>query len=297
MPMPSSLIAASARLERVSTGSTWAEGPLWLPELQVLRWSDIPNNRILEYNPADEMTRLYRDQVEFTNGRTLDLDGHVVQCSHGRRRIERDADPEPVAVVGDWHGLRLNSPNDVVVASDRSIWFSDPPYGITEPNEGHTGVREYADHYVFRHDPADGSTTAVIVDVEEPNGLAFSPDEAILYVADSSAVRRPPGVGNHHIRAYAVVDGARCKNGRVFAVIDPGFPDGIRVDIHGNVWSSAADGVHVLAPDGQELGRIEVPELVGNLCFGGPGGTDLYIAGSTSIYRITTEVRDAAQHF
>jgi gluconolactonase len=297
VPLPPSLLAPTARLERVATGAAWSEGPLWLPDLGVLRWSDIPNNRILEYRPSDHFQRVYRDQVEFTNGRTLDLDGRVVQCSHGRRRLEWDGDPAPIGIVDRWNGARLNSPNDVVVARDGAIWFSDPPYGITQPNEGHPGVREYGDHYVFRHDVATSTTAAMVVDVEEPNGLAFSPGEEVLYIADSSAVRRPPGVGNHHIRAYDVVDGRRCKNGRVFAVIDRGFPDGIRVDVQGNVWSSAADGVHVFAPDGEELGVIPVPELVGNLCFGGPDGSDLYVAASTSIYRIPTEVRDAAQHF
>jgi gluconolactonase len=297
MPLPPSLLAPTVRLERVATGAAWSEGPLWLPRLGVLRWRDIPNDRILEYRPSDHSQRVYRDQVEFTNGRTLDLGGRVVQCSHGRRRLELGQRSAPIGIVDRWNGARLNSPNDVVAARDGAIWFSDPPYGITQPNEGPPGVREYGDHYVFRHDVLTATTTAVVVDVEEPNGLAFSPGEDVLYVADSSAVRRPHGVGNHHIRTYDVIDRRRCKNGRVFAVIDHGFPDGIRVDLHGNVWSSAADGVHVFSPDGEELGGISVPELVGKLCFGGPDGTDLYVAASTSIYRIATEVRDAAPHF
>jgi gluconolactonase len=266
MPLPPSLLAPTVRLERVATGAAWSEGPLWLPRLGVLRWSDIPNDRILEYRPSDHSQRVHRDQVEFTNGRTLDLDGRVVQCSHGRRRLEWDNDPAPIGIVDRWNGARLNSPNDVVVARDGAIWFSDAPYGITQPNERHRGVREYGDHCVFRHDVPTALTTAVVVDVEEPNGLAFSPGEDVLYVADSSAVRRPHGVGNHHIRTYDVIDRRRCKNGRVFT------------------------------PDGEELGGISVPELVGNLCFGGPDGTGLYVAASTSIYRIPTEVRDAAQH-
>jgi gluconolactonase len=281
--------------ERVGTDATWAEGPLWIPATRTLRWSDIPANRILEWHADSGEQRVYATDVEFTNGRTLDADGSVVQCSHGRRRIERDRDGVVEVLADRWGAARFNSPNDVVVAPDGTIWFTDPPYGIIEAREGHPGYREYGDHAVFRFDPTTGGVRPVVLDVEEPNGLAFSPDGRTLYVADSSAVRKPEGVGNRWIRAYDVVDGIRVKNGRVFAEFTPneGFPDGIKVDEHGNLWSSSTPGVFVYAPDGTRIGIVPTPELVGNLCFGGDDGRDLFIAATTSIYRVRTTVRDA----
>ncbi|WP_252946612.1 SMP-30/gluconolactonase/LRE family protein [Oceanicola sp. 502str15] len=287
------LIDPAHPLERVVGGSIWSEGPLWIPARGCLRWSDIPNNRIREYCPATGEVTEYAGDVEFTNGRTLDRDGSVVQCSHGRRRMERDRDGEVTNIVDGWRGVRLNSPNDVVIAPDGAIWFTDPAYGITEAREGHPGEREYGDHYVFRHDPSTGETLPVVIDVEEPNGLAFSPDGSLFYVADSSSVRKPPGVGNSHIRVYDVQGGRRCKNGRLFAQIEEGVPDGFAVDALGNLWSSSEIGVIVFDADGREIGRVRVPELTGNLCFGGEDGRDLYIAASTSIYRIRTETTDA----
>ena len=289
------LVPAGARVVRVTTGATWSEGPLWLPELGVLRWSDIPCNRILEVDPRDGELRVYRDEVEFTNGRTFDLDGVVVQCSHGRRAVERETDGVVTTVVDSWNGHRLNSPNDVVVASDGSIWFTDPPYGIVQPHEGHPGEREYGGNFVFRVDPADGTVHAMIQDIEEPNGLAFSPDESVLYVTDTSVALRTDGSGNHHIVAYDVATDFTCTARGVFTVIEPGVADGIRVDEQGRVWSSSADSVQIFASDGVLLGRIPVPEIIGNLCFGGPNGTTLFIAASTSIYSIETTTRDAAR--
>lgn len=291
------LLAEDSELERVATGSIWSEGPLWVPKCGHLRWSDIPNNCIREYDPETGETSLYAQNVEFTNGRALDTDGSVIQCSHGNRRVERDTGDEVISLVEQWDGVRLNSPNDVIVHPDGSIWFTDPPYGITEPREGHPGEREYGDHFVFRLDPNTGRVAPVVTDVEEPNGLAFSPDLSLLYVADSSCVRKPEGVGNRHIRAYEIQHGSRCKNGRTFATlhIDDGFSDGIKVDEHGNVWSSSRIGVIVFDPSGAEIGRVQVPELTGNLCFGGPDGSDLYIAATTSIYRVRTTTRDAEE--
>ncbi|HLS03563.1 MAG TPA: SMP-30/gluconolactonase/LRE family protein [Actinomycetales bacterium] len=289
------LLDESSALERVYTGSIWSEGPLWVPSHNHLRWSDIPNNCIRQYDPETGETSIYAENVEFTNGRTLDADGSVIQCSHGNRRVERDTDGEVVSIVDQWDGVRLNSPNDVVVHPDGSIWFTDPAYGITEPREGHPGEREYGDHFVFRFDPQTCRIAPVVTDVEEPNGLAFSPNLSLLYVADSSCVRKPEGVGNRHIRVYEMQHGTRCKNGRTFATLRPedGFSDGIKVDEHGNVWSSSRIGVIVFDPAGAEIGRVQVPELTGNLCFGGPDGSDLYIAATTSIYRVRTRTRDA----
>jgi gluconolactonase len=293
------LVEPGARLEKVGSGAVWAEGPVWLPESRTLRFSDIPNNRILEFSEQSGELRVHRDDVEFTNGRTLDLDGSVIQCSHGRRAVERDRDGVVEVIADRWAGLPFNSPNDVVVKSDGTIWFTDPSYGIQKPGEGHPGELEYGDHFVFRFDPRDANVTPVVIDVEMPNGLAFSPDESLLYVADSgmsppTGVREPTRPGGHSIHCYDVFDGRLCKNGREFVEVNPGLPDGIRVDEAGNVWSSSFDSVQVFAPTGERLEQVPVPEKVANLCFGGDDGRTLYITATTSLYRIRTTVRDAA---
>ena len=292
-----SLLTPGSALVRVATGATWSEGPCWVPGDAALRWSDIHGNRILQFHPATGTTSTYRAGVEFTNGRTLHPEGYVVQCSHGRRRVETDHAGSVSALVESWSGGRFNSPNDVVVASDHAVWFTDPHYGITVEGEGHPGHMEYGACYVFRWDPETAEATPVITDIEEPNGLAFSPDESVLYVSDTSAVRRPPGVGNHHVRAYDVritPGGVECANGRTVFEIPQGIPDGFRVDEQGNIWSSGPDGVYVYTPDGSLIGHLPVPELVGNLCFGGPDGHNLFIAATSSIYQIRAAVHDAA---
>lgn len=286
------LVEAGAVAEPVDQGSIWAEGIVYLPGTDSLRWSDIPNNRIMQHYLGTGVSSIYASHVEFTNGRTLDRDGSVLQCSHGRRRIERDRDGVVTPVVESWGGVPFNSPNDLVVAPDGTIWFTDPPYGIIFPREGHPGKREYGDHYVFRHDTATGETRAAILDVEEPNGLAFSPDGSTVYVADSSALTgSAEHSGNARIRAYDV-DGARCKNGRTFVTMEVGVPDGLRVDMNGNVWTSAGDGVHVYSAEGIKLGTVPIPETVANLCFGGDDGRMLFIAASTTIYRLQTATTD-----
>ena len=288
------VLPASAELTHVVTGATWSEGPVWLADRGVVRWSDIPGNRILEVDPRDGQLIVHRTDVEFTNGRTLDLDGSVIQCSHGRRSIEREVDGVVTTLVDRFNGARLNSPNDVIVASDGAIWFTDPPYGIIQAHEGHVGEREYGGHYVFRFDPSTGEIAAMVTDMDEPNGLAFSPDESILYVADSAAVLRG-GDGDHHIVAYDVNDDWTCGNRRIFAVIEPGVPDGFRVDIEGRVWTSSAGAVQVFTPEGERIATIPVPEGVANLCFGGEDGSTLFIAAGTSIYSIPTLTRQAAR--
>ncbi len=284
------LLAPAASLERLFTGTAWGEGPVWLPGLRALRWSDIPNNRIMQYYADDDRTVVYREDAEFANGRTLDADGDVVQCSHGRRAVERDRGGAVTIVVDRWQGKRLNSPNDVVVAADRSIWFTDPPYGIISTREGRLADPEYGGCYVFRYDEEQGQLTAVITDMVEPNGLAFSPDERILYVSDTGWVRDKSAP--RHIRAYDVENGT-CSGGRVLAEIETGWPDGFRVDEEGRLWSSSGDGVRVFSPGGELLEHVAVPEKIGNLCFGGPGGDELYIAATTSLYRIKTATRGA----
>jgi gluconolactonase len=293
----SDLLADGAALEKVATGTIWAEGPVWLPERRAVRYSDIPNNRIVEFSEETGQLSVYNDEAEFTNGRTLDRDGAVIQCSHGRRAVERDDDGTVTTLVDSWRGVRLNSPNDVVVRSDGTIWFTDPPYGIMRGEEGHPGIQEYGDSYVFRFDPTNGDIDPVVIDVETPNGLAFSPNEDLLYVADSSLAApnrsKPARYAGHAIHVYDVFEGRFAKNGRIFAEVSPGLPDGFRVDVDGNIWTSSQDAVQVFAPDGSLIGRIPVPEVIANLCFGGSDGRTVYITASTSLYRIRTTTRDA----
>ena len=290
----SDLLPYGTDLDKVFTGAIWSEGPCWIPSRKSLRWSDIPNNRILEYFPETRETKTYKSDVEFTNGRTLDLDGTVLQCSHGLRHIERDTDGVVTTVIGKYDGVRFNSPNDVVVSRDGVIWFTDPPYGIIVEIEGHPGVKEYEDCFVFAFDPKTQKLRPVVTDVEEPNGLAFSPDESILYVADTSVLFK--ATGNHHIRAYDMQDG-RAKNGRTLIDIKEGVIDGFRVDKDGNLWCSSEIGVQIFTPAGVHIGTIPTPEKVGNLAFGGDDGSDLFIAANTSLYHIKTSTQDAAKHY
>lgn len=284
------LIDPDAVAERLGGDATWGEGPLWLPGQDAVIWSDIPGDRILRWDAATGLVRTERTGVEFTNGRTLDREGRVLTCSHGRRAVERSGPGDGTSVLVDRFGeARLNSPNDIVVASDGSVWFTDPPYGITIPREGHPGEQEYGGCFVFRFEPDAERLTPVITDMSEPNGLAFSPDERLLYVSDTALPLRADGAGGR-ILVYDVADG-QCRNGRLFTRVAPGVADGFRVDAYGNVWTSSRDSVQVFAPDGTRLGLIPVPEKVSNLCFGGPDRSVLYITASAGLYRVRTAVR------
>jgi gluconolactonase len=272
----------AGELEKLWTGGDWLEGPVWVPATQSVLFSDIPNNRILAFDRTTGETRVHRGDVEYTNGRTLDLEGRVVQCSHGRRAVEREVDGEVEVLTERWEGGRFNSPNDVVVASDGAIWFTDPPYGIqASGREGHPGTPDYVGCFVFRLE--DRIATPVVTDLVHPNGLAFSPDEQLLYVTDT-------GVKGGHIRVYRVDTG----EGRLFAT-PTGTTDGLRVDTAGRVWTSAGDAVQVYSPDGELLLDLPIPELTSNVCFGGPDGTELYVTASASLYRIRTTVTDAGR--
>lgn len=285
------LVDPAAVVERLTTGGIWTEGPVYLPTDHpagpATLFSDIPNNRICRWSEADGFSE-FRTGAEFTNGHTLDHQGRIVSCSHGNRRIERtEPDGSVTELVARYQGRRFNSPNDIVVASDGAIWFTDPPYGIISDHEGHAAESEIGVHYVFRFEPDTGALTAVTDLLIDPNGLAFSPDESILYVSDTSAARlKDEGGGQHNILAFDVVGGTALTNPRVFAEITPGVPDGFRVTSQGWILTSAADGIHVYAPDGVRLGRIPVPEVVSNCCFGGPDGLTLFITATSSLYRI-----------
>lgn len=291
--MPDGIMDSSSEIVALDAQSGWAEGVVYIPSRDSVRWSDIYGDRVLEHDLKSGETTLYRGHAGFTNGRTLDRDGSIIQCSHGHRRIERDTDGEVEVLVDEYHGVRFNSPNDVIVASDGSIWFSDPPYGILFPREGYPGRREYGDSWVFRYDTSTRSVEPLITDVEEPNGLAMSADCSRLYVADSSRLRGRRGhPGNHHVRVYDVVDG-RCKNGRTLIVVENGVPDGIRVDCEDRIWVACGDGIHVFDREGMELGSILLSKVAANLCFGGRDGKSLYIAASDTIYGVQTLTTDA----
>jgi gluconolactonase len=285
------LFAGYARVERLWTGARWSEGPAWFGAGRYLVWSDIPNNRMLRYLEPSGHVEVFRTPSNNSNGNTLDNQGRLVTCEHLTRRVTRTEADGSISVVAErWQGKRLNSPNDVVVAADGAVWFTDPPYGIISNREGRIADPEYGGCYVFRLDEGSGELTAMITDMVEPNGLAFSPDERILYVSDTGVLR--DSTAPRHIRAYDVIDG-RCANSRIFAEISVGVSDGFRVDEEGRVWTSSGDGVRVFTPAGEQILHVPVPEKVANVCFGGPDGHDLYIAASTSLYRIKTTTSNA----
>lgn len=282
----------NAYLEKLHTGMRWAEGPVYFADLRCLIFSDIPSNRMLRWDEESGNVTVFRASSNFSNGNTRDRQGRLVTCEHRERRVTRTELSGEITVIADrYQGKRLNSPNDVVVKSDGSIWFTDPSYGISAEYEGGKVESEIGSCNVYRVDPVDGTVSLVADDFSRPNGLAFSPDESVLYIADSGFWPDPSGP--HHIRAFTVKDGGRLASSRVFADVTPGIPDGFRIDTDGNIWTSAGDGVHCLAPDGTLLGKIHVPEIVANLCFGGPARNRLFICGHSSLYSVYVNARGA----
>ena len=280
------LVLENAPLKRLATGFDWTEGPVWFGDADCLLFSDIPSHRILRWSPETGIST-FRAQSNYANGHTRDLQGRLVSCEHGTRRVTRTEHDGTITVLADGHdGKRLNSPNDVVVKSDGSIWFSDPHYGIVTDYEGFRAPQELP-CAVYRLDPGTGALAVVVSDMACPNGLAFSPDERLLYVADTGRMFTDDPC---HIRVYPV-EGTGLGAGAFFHRVDAGIADGLRLDEHGNVWTSAGDGVHCIAPDGRRLGKVPVPEKVSNLCFGGRAKHQLFITGTTSLYRITLAVR------
>ena len=281
------LIQRNAFLVKIADDCMWAEGPVYFRDSNIFLWSDIPNNRIMRWIDGVGVS-VFRQDSNYSNGNTRDRQGRLVTCEHGSRRVTRTELDGRITVLADnYKSLRLNSPNDVVVKSDDSVWFTDPPYGILSDYEGHKADSELDGCYVFRCDPDTGDITVVSDDFVKPNGLAFSPDESILYISDSG-ISHDPANGPHHIRAFDVNNGRELTNGRLFAEINPGLSDGFRLDTEGNIWTSSQDGVQCYSPGGILLGKILTPERVSNLTFGGPKRNRLFITATTSIYTIFT---------
>jgi gluconolactonase len=283
------LVNGTAKLERLYTGCRWAEGPAWFEAGRYLLWSDIPNNRIMRWDGTDGSVSVYRQPSNNTNGHTVDRQGRLVSCEHLGRRVSRTEHDGSITVLADrFEGKRFNSPNDAVVRSDGSIWFTDPAYGIDWDYEGEKAESEIGACHVYRIDP-NGTITRVADDFVRPNGLAFSPDESKLYIADTGATHMENGP--RHIRVFDVVDGRTLRGGEVFATSTSGLFDGFRIDEDGRIWTSAGDGVHCYDPDGTLIGKIRVPEIVANVCFGESRRNRLFICGTTSLYSYYTLTR------
>jgi gluconolactonase len=285
------LVVGSAGLDELHSGCRWAEGPVWFADLNCLIWSDIPNERMLRYSQDGDVS-VFRSRSDFTNGNTRDNQGRLISCQHGARRVVRTEIDGTITVLADrFEGKPLNSPNDVVVKSDHTIWFTDPSYGIMSNYEGFKAEPEQATRNVYRIDPANGRLTVVCSDFGQPNGLAFSPDESKLYIADSASSHDPAWPS--HIRVFDVGNDGALRGGGTFCTIDRGLPDGFRIDADGNLWTSAGDGVHCFSPEGTLLGKILVPQTVSNVTFGGPRRNRLFITATQSLYAVYTATSGA----
>lgn len=285
------LVSRNARVERLYEGCRWAEGPAYFPAHRALVWSDIPNDRMLRWDETTGAVSVFRSPANNSNGNTIDRQGRLVTCEHGARRVTRTGHDGTVTVLADRiDGKRFNSPNDVVVSSDGSIWFTDPTYGIDSNYEGMKADSELDGSHVYRIDPAMGAVSRVADDFVRPNGLAFSPDERRLYIADSGATHLPDGP--RHIRVFNV-DGDRLSGGEVFASLGAGLFDGFRLDEDGRVWTSAGKNVHVYETDGSLLGKILIGEQVANVVFGGQKRNRLFICATTSLYSVLLPVSGA----
>ena len=285
-------LAGNARVERLWTGGRWCEGPAWFPAGRYLVWSDIPNNRMLRWDETDGSVSTFRQPSNNSNGNTIDAQGRLLTCEHLARRVTRTEHDGSVSVIADrFEGKRLNSPNDLVVRSDGSIWFTDPPYGILSDYEGLAAEQEQDGCHVYRFDPASGALSRMTSDFVKPNGIAFSVDESRLYIADTGASHDP--AGPRHIRRFSVRDDGSLAGGEVFATCDNGLFDGFRVDTQDRVWASAADGVHCFNRDGRLIGKVILPEVVANLTFGGARRNRMFVCATTSLYSVYLTVTGA----
>jgi gluconolactonase len=284
-----SMFLPNAPLEKLADGFRWLEGPVWFADHGLLLFSDIPNDRVMRW--TEQGISVFRAPSDFENGHARDRQGRLISCSHRARCIRRTELDGQVTVLADrFEGRRLNSPNDVVVKSDGSIWFSDPHYGINTDYEGGKQVAELPAN-LYRLDP-DGTLSVAAGDFDGPNGLCFSPDESRLYVVESGV--QFAAAPKRCIRMFEIAaDGKTLCGGEVFHEVQPGMADGIRCDSEGNVWSSAGDGVHCIDPGGKLLGKILVPSGVSNIAFGGRNASRLFICGGSALYAIYTNVRGA----
>ena len=283
-----SMVLSNAPLQTLADGFGWLEGPVWFADHDCLYVSDIPNDRILRWSEHVGVS-VFRQPAGFANGHARDMQGRLLGCSHHDRCITRtELDGKVTVLANRYRGKRLNSPNDIVCKSDGTIWFSDPRYGISTDYEGGKQVSELPPA-LYRMQPGTGNLTAVADDFEGPNGLAFSPDERLLYVTETGGqFDREP---RQYIRRFNVHEDGRLSGGERFHKVSPGFSDGLRVDEQGNVWSSAADGVHCISPEGELLGKILTPSLVANLAFGGRDRSRLFVCASHRLMAIYTNVR------
>jgi gluconolactonase len=277
-----------ALLEKIHTGCRFTEGAVYFADHRCLLFSDVPSSRMLRWDEETGQVTVFRANSNFSNGNTRDLEGRLVTCEHRTRRVTRTELDGSITVLAErWQGKRFNSPNDVVVKSDGTIWFTDPRYGLDSYFEGGRGESEIGSCNVYRLDPRDGSIEMVVDDFSRPNGLAFSPNESKLYIVDSGLFPDPNGP--HHIRVFDVTDMGTLRNSRVLIKVSPGIPDGLRLDTEGNIWCSAGDGVHCITPDGDLIGKIHTPEICANLVFRGPGRNRLFLCAYTSVYAIYVE--------
>jgi gluconolactonase len=284
---------ALASVERLATGCRWSEGPVWFGDGRFLLWSDVPGNRIMRWEEETGTASVFRGPSNYSNGNTRDRQGRLVTCEHGGRRVVRTEYDGSITVLADrYDGKRLNSPNDIVVKSDGSVWFTDPPFGLLGEYEGYKAEPELP-QALYRIDRHSGTVSVITDEIAGPNGLAFSPDERTLYVVESRAAPRK-------IRAYDVVaDGTGIANGRVLIDAGPGTPDGFRCDTEGNLWcgwgmgDAELDGVRVFTPQGEPIGHIRLPERCANLCFGGLKRNRLFMAASHSVYALYVNAQGA----
>ena len=281
----------NAALERLATGFRWTEGPVWFGDAGCLLFSDIPNNRIMRWSEPTGIS-VFREPSQFANGAARDLGGRLISCLHGARAIARTEYDGTLTLLAErFQGRRLNSPNDIIVKSDGTIWFTDPHYGIMTDYEGCRSEQELPCN-VYRLDPQSGHLSVVADSLKGPNGIAFSPDERLLYVADTGAMFDVNAARS--IRVFDVsASGDTLAAEREFHTVSPGAADGFRCDEDGNVWSSAADGVHCISPAGELLGKIRVPETVSNVAFGGLARNRLFICATTSLYAVYLNRRGA----
>jgi gluconolactonase len=276
----------TAKVEQLWTGARWTEGPAYFAAGRFLLFSDIPNNRMLRFDECDGRVSVFRQPSGHVNGNTVDREGRLVSCEQSGRRVCRTEHDGRVTTLADrYQGKRLNSPNDVVVKSDGSIWFTDPPYGILSDYEGDKALSELDLNYVFRIDGDTGAISVVADDFDRPNGLGFSPDEKRLYIVDSGAPK--------HLRVFEVANGGTLRNGEIFATCTAGRFDGLRLDDAGRIWTSTDEGVHCYEPDGTLIGKILVPEILSNVAFGGHKRNRLFITATTSLYSVLLPVNGA----